>query len=203
MPEQRLRESERIYRAVGESIPFGISNCEADGRNRYVSESLLKLTGMTQLECAGLGWARALHPDDQERIVRQWQQCVKAVGAWDVEMRYKDVYGMYHPVLARGVPVRDDNGRIVSWVGINLDISRLKESEDQLLRQAEELRRSNSDLEQFSFVASHDIQEPLRTVNIYTELLLRKVGAGRSAEIDEFTAFVRDGVNQPAFSNRS
>jgi PAS domain-containing protein len=62
--EERLRESELIYRAVGESIPFAIWICEADGRNRYVCESLLKLTGMTQQECAGSGWSRALHPDD-------------------------------------------------------------------------------------------------------------------------------------------
>jgi light-regulated signal transduction histidine kinase (bacteriophytochrome) len=118
---------------------------------------------------------------------------VKKEGVWDVEMRYCGVDGKYHPVLTRGVPVRDDQGRIVHWAGINLDIGRLKETEAELQRQAEELRRSNRDLEQFAFVASHDIQEPLRTVNIYTQLLLRKT-ENRSPELDQFAGFVREGV---------
>ncbi len=194
--EAHSRENQRIYRAIGESIPFGIWICDAQGRNQYTSESLLKLTGMAQQQFSGLDWTRALHPEDEQRIVTQWQECVKSEGVWDAEMRYRGVDGKYHPVLARGVPVRDDNGRIISWAGINLDIGRLKDTEAALQRQAEELRRSNGDLEQFAFVASHDIQEPLRTVNTYTELLLRKLDTSRSPEIAEYAAFVRDGVSR-------
>jgi PAS domain S-box-containing protein len=192
--ELRLRESERIYRAIGESIPFGIWICDAKGRNQYTSESLLKLTGTTQQEFSDVGWVGALHAEDQQRIAAQWRDCVTKEGIWDVEMRYRGLDGSYHPVLMRGVPVRDDNGHVVCWAGINLDISRLKQTEAELNRQAEELRRSNRDLEQFAFVASHDLQEPLRTVNIYAELLLRNVETSRSPELDQFAAFVREGV---------
>lgn len=194
--EQRLRESERIYRAIGESIPFGIWICDAQGHNTYTSDGILKLTGMTQEECSEFGWGRALHPDDEKRIIPLWQKCVREQGIWDVEMRYRGVDGEYHPVLARGVPVQDDEGRILCWAGINLDISRLKVAEAELHSQAEELRRSNRDLEQFAFVASHDMQEPLRMVNIYAELLLQRIGADRSSELDTFAGFVRDGVRR-------
>lgn len=194
--ERRLQESERIYRAIGESIPFGIWICDAQGHNLYTSESLLKLTGLTQQECSEFGWGRALHPDEQKRTVSQWQECVRLEGTWDVELRYRGADGRYHPVLARGVPVRDDQERIVRWAGINLDISRLKEAQTELRRHTEELKRSNRDLEQFAFVASHDMKEPLRTVNIYTELLLRKIGKDRSPELDEFSVYIREGVQR-------
>ena len=58
--------------------------------------------------------------------------------------------GKYHPVLARGVPVRNDRGEILCWVGINLDISRLKDAEEELRRRAEELRVSNDELNRFN-----------------------------------------------------
>ncbi len=72
----------------------------------------------------------------------------------------------------------------------------LRETERQLQVQAEELRRSNRDLEEFAFVASHDMQEPLRTVNIYTELLLRKVNRQDSAELTQYAGYVSEGVER-------
>ena len=194
--ERQIRENERIYRAIGESIPYGIWICDASGRNTYASESLLRLTGMTQEECSEFGWGRALHPDDAARIIPLWQKCVEERGTWDVEMRYRDVNGAFHPVLARGVPVQNDAGEIVAWAGINLDIARIKRTEAELERQADELKRSNRDLEQFAFVASHDLQEPLRTVNIYTELLLRRMGPDRPADMDLFAGYIRESVNR-------
>jgi light-regulated signal transduction histidine kinase (bacteriophytochrome) len=137
-----------------------------------------------------------LHPEDGQQIPTKWHECIDHADTWDVEMRYRDTDGKYHPVLARGVPVRDENGKIVSWAGINLDISRLKEAQAELHQQAEELRRSNRDLEQFAFVASHDLQEPLRTVNIYTHLLLKRIKTDDSPELEQFAGFVRDGVQR-------
>jgi PAS domain S-box-containing protein len=52
--------------------------------------------------------------------------------SWDVEHRFRGVDGQWHPILARGVPVRSDRGEIIAWVGINLDISELKRVENDL-----------------------------------------------------------------------
>ncbi len=196
LAERRLRESERIYRAIGESIPFGVWICDPEGRHKYASESLLKLTGFTQADLTQFGWGKALHPADRERILQAWQQCVREQGVWDIEMRYRGIDGQDYPVLARGVPVKDDNGRILCWAGINLDIRHLKQAEAELQHQTEELKRSNRDLEQFAFVASHDMREPLRTVNIYTQMILRKIGKDRAPELEEFAGFVHDGVER-------
>lgn len=133
--EEALRASERTYRAIGESIDYGVWVCDSDGKNIYASPSFLRLVGLTQEQCAEFGWANVLHPDDAERTIAAWRECVQVRGKWDFEHRFRGVDGQWHPVLARGVPVEDDQGNIVLWAGINLDISRLKEAE-AALRQA-------------------------------------------------------------------
>jgi len=140
--ESALRESERLYRAVGESIDYGIWICAPDGANLYASDSFLKLVGMTQEECSNDGWGRVLHPDDAERTIAAWKACVQTGNTWDIEHRFRGVDGRWHDVLARGVPVRNEHGAITHWAGINLDISRQKKTE-QLLRTSEaDLRRA-------------------------------------------------------------
>ena len=73
---------------------------------------------------------------------------------------------------------------------------KLIESERRLQRQAEELRRSNRDLEEFAFVASHDMQEPLRMVNVYTQILLKHANMEKSPEISRYAGYVSEGVER-------
>jgi signal transduction histidine kinase len=72
----------------------------------------------------------------------------------------------------------------------------LRETQQQLQMQAEELKRSNRDLEEFAFGASHDMREPLRMVNIYTALLLKNVKREDSTELMLFAGFVSEGVER-------
>lgn len=137
--ENALRRSEALYQAIGESIDFGIWVCNAEGENTYASESFLALVGLTQEQCAGFGWGRVLHPDDVERTILAWRECVRTGSVWDYEHRVLGVDGHYHPILARGVPMRDDLGRIVGWAGINLDISGLRQAQDDLREKSERL----------------------------------------------------------------
>ncbi len=131
--EEALRESERMYRAIGESIDYGVWICDPEGRNIYASDSFLKLVGMTQQQCSDFGWGNVLHPEDAERTIAAWKECVRTEGTWDIEHRFRGVDGEWHPILARGVPVRNEQGHITSWAGINLDIGRLKRTEEALI----------------------------------------------------------------------
>jgi PAS domain S-box-containing protein len=130
--EQALRESEALYRGISESIDYGVWTCAADGRNTYASESFLKMVGITQEQCSDFGWGDVLHPDDSEQTIAAWQNCVRTGSKWDREHRFRGADGQWHHVLARGVPIRDAQGEVVKWVGINLDISRLKQAEAQV-----------------------------------------------------------------------
>ncbi len=138
--EEALRNSEALYRTIGESINYGVWVCAPDGRNTYASESFLKLIGLTQAECSNFGWEQLLHPDDRERTITAWMECVRTEGNWDMEHRFLGADGQWHHILARGLPVKDSCGKIISWAGINLDISRLKQAL-QALRESEERTR--------------------------------------------------------------
>ncbi len=137
--ESSLNLSEQIYRAIGESIDYGVWICDAEGRNIYASPSFLKLVGLTQEQCSELGWTQILHPDDVAATVAAWEKCVSEDSLWEREHRFRTANGDWHYILARGVPMRDPQGKIVYWAGINLDIQHRKESEHQLLQLVESL----------------------------------------------------------------
>jgi len=172
--ERAVRESERLYRAIGESIDFGVWVCAPDGRNTYASESFLRLVGLTQQQCSDFGWGEVLHPDDAERTIAAWRECVRTGGSWDMEHRFRGVDGQWHPVLARGVPVRDDDGTILCWAGINLDIGRLKRAEQALL---EADRRKD----EFLAVLSHELRNPLAAIHNAQGLLQHAPPGGDQA----------------------
>ncbi|MGA2225932.1 MAG: PAS domain S-box protein, partial [Syntrophobacteraceae bacterium] len=192
--EEALRASEGLYRAIGESIDYGVWVCAPDGRNTYASESFLKLVGITQQECSDFGWGDVLHPEDAERTIAAWQECVRTGGIWDIEHRFLGVDGQWHPILARGVPVKDESGEIVFWAGINLDISERKKMEDELRKSRDELElrvqerttdlknymakleQSNQALQDFASIAAHDLKEPLRKVISFGNMLRQKSG---------------------------
>ncbi len=143
--EAKLRESESLYRTIGETLDYGIWVCDPDGRNVYASDSFLQLVGLTQAQCSESGWGHVLHPDDAERTIAAWTECVRTEGTWDIEHRFRGVDGNWHPILARGMPVRNSDGAIIAWAGINLDISRQKQAE-VALRQSEERYRYLAEL---------------------------------------------------------
>jgi PAS domain S-box-containing protein len=159
-----LETSEKLYRAIGESINYGVWVCDAEGRNIYASESLLRLVGMTAAEAAEFGWTRILHPDDVDATVAAWKECVRTGSMWYREHRMLGVDGKYHAVLAQGVPIRDAAGKVERWAGINLDISRLKSTERALV---EADRRKD----EFLATLAHELRNPLAPIRNAVRIL--------------------------------
>jgi PAS domain S-box-containing protein len=190
--EAALRDSERRYRAIGESIPFGVWVCAPDGRNIYASESFLKLVGITQEQCSSFGWGDVLHPDDAAHTISAWKECVRTGGTWDVQHRFRGVDGEWHPILARGVPVRDDSGQITCWAGINLDISQLKQAEAAL-------ERAKAELEQRVAVRTAELSRAVARLSIQSEelhALASELTLTEQRERVRLAEVIHDGLQQ-------
>lgn len=150
----RLKEannSERIYRAIGDSINYGVWVCDPSGRNIYTSPSFLKMVGLNQEDCSNFGWVNKLHPEDAKETVRRWNECVISEGIWDRVHRYWGSDSKWHQTLSRGAPVRDEQGKIICWAGINLDISEIQEN-SQALKESEARFRAAQDASLDCFV---------------------------------------------------
>lgn len=170
--EQALRESERRFRSLANSMPQLVWTARPDGTVDYYNQRYHEFWGIKRVAGAAWEWSPVLHPEDLQPTVDAWQHSVQTGEIYQIEHRVRMANDSYRWHLSRGVPMLDDKGRVTRWFGTATDIHDLKVAEEQLKVYAQRLERSNRELEQFAFIASHDLQEPLRKIEVFGDLLL-------------------------------
>jgi PAS domain S-box-containing protein len=185
-----LLASEARFRQLADAMPQIVWTARADGYTDYYNERWYEFTGFARQKSGDLSWAPILHPDDIQRCRETWYGCVRSGEPYNIEYRFWDRHDRrWRWFIGRALPVRDADGTIVKWFGSCTDIDDLKRVED-------DLRRANQDLEQFAFSASHDLQEPLRSVKIYSELLTVTCGERLDGDALQFLEYVRGGATR-------
>jgi PAS domain S-box-containing protein len=138
--EDRKR-AESQSRALIDAIPQQIWSGPPDGTIDYCNERWRSYMGLGLKELQGHGWKSMLHPDDRDRVLRAWHKSVVEGTPYEQEERHRGVDGTYRWFLARGVPLRDAEGRVVRWYGTNTDIEDRKHAEEELRRVSGQLLR--------------------------------------------------------------
>lgn len=184
---KRVEESETRYRFLAESIPQMVWTARMDGTLDYASGQMNSYFGSRPGIPVETDWLAAAHPEDRDAVRSKWHHCIASSEPYEAELRLRrGEDGEWRWFLARALCMPDQVGIPGCWVGTCTDIQAQKESEAAL-------RIANRELEEFSYVASHDLQEPLRMVSIYSQLLLKHID-NRDDQINSYAAFVRNGV---------
>jgi PAS domain S-box-containing protein len=188
--EEALRQSETRFRQLADSMPQIVWTSQPDGYLDYYNQRWYEFTAFPEGGGGDESWKPVLHPDDVQRCLDGWYSSVNSGEPYQIEYRFWDRRtNRYRWQLGRALPARDSAGKIVKWFGTTTDIDDQKRTE-------EDLRRANADLEQFAYSASHDLQEPLRNISIYSQLLARRYDRALDARAHEFLAFLVEGATR-------
>ena len=145
--ENRLRDNEQRWHGLTEALPQLVWGATSDGACDYFSPQWTDYTGVPETELLGWQWMKVLHPDDREPTRKFWTDSVAGRTPYDVEYRVQRKDGVYGWFKTRGVPIRDEEGKIEKWFGTCTDITDRKQAEASLRESEYELRKARDGLE--------------------------------------------------------
>ena len=160
-----LRESEAKFRTIADAMPQMVWSTLPDGYHDYYNEQWYSYTGVPRNSTDGDGWNDIFHPDDSERSWAAWRASLATGKTYEIQYRLRHHSGVYRWVLGRALPVRNDAGDIIRWMGTCTDIDDQKQAED-------ELRQASLRKDEFLAMLAHELRNPLAPISSAAQLLM-------------------------------
>ncbi|EGW22742.1 CHASE domain-containing protein [Methylobacter tundripaludum] len=160
----QLRESEQRFRLLADSAPVLIWQAGTDKQCYYFNKGWLEFTGRTLEQEQGNGWAECVHPGDYQRCLDTYITAFDRRKPFSMEYRLRHHDGEYRWLIDTGVPRYTDDKTFLGYIGSCVDITERKQIEDKLAR-------AHAELEQFTRIAAHHLQEPARRLVSFAQRL--------------------------------
>ena len=195
-PIRRAHEAQAHLAAIVTSSNDAIVSKTLDGIITSWNMGAERMFGFTAEEITGQSIRRLIPPDlqDEEDRILAKVRAGEHLQHYETVRLTKD--GRRVPVSLTISPIKDEAGKIIGASKVARDITEQKRAEENLRRVTEELRSANEDLKHFSYAAAHDLQEPLRMVMSYTQLLAREYKGGLDANADKFIGHAVEGAER-------
>jgi PAS domain S-box-containing protein len=180
--QEAVRRSEERYRSLVQAGAQVVWVTTPTGQIAEDSPEWRWITGQSLEEYLGNGWLDAIHPEDRERVEREWRECVQAGKVFDSRYRVRTKTGAYRHYDVRAVPIERD-GKIIEWVGASTDVTGQREAEEMRGRLTEQLSAAalrTARLQQATSMLAEALTV-LQVVEVITEVGRSAIGAERSA----------------------
>ncbi len=196
--EEELLESEERLRRAQEIAHLGSWELDLVNNRLSWSDEVYRICGLQPQEFGASyeAFLEAVHPDDRAAVDAAYSGSLRdGRDTYEIEHRLvRKSDGEVRIVHEKCEHIRDGAGRMIRSIGMVQDITERKRADEDLKKALSELERSNKELEQFAYVASHDLQEPLRMVASYVKLLEKKYKGQLDEKADQYIHFAVDGA---------
>jgi PAS domain S-box-containing protein len=198
--EEALKASDEQLKRAQEIAHVGSWELDLVNDRLYWSDEAYRIFGLKpqQFGATYEAFLEAVHPDDRAAVDAAYSDSIRD-GKTSYEVEHRVVRrgtGEIRVVQEKCRHVTDEAGRITRSVGMVMDVTERKQAEEGLRRTLEELARSNRELEQFAYVASHDLKEPLRMVTGFTGLLKNHCQGKLDTKADQYIAFAAEAAER-------
>jgi PAS domain S-box-containing protein len=156
------------FKLIADNIPVIVWTANPDGSVDYFNKRYSDYTGLDGVAALGTGWQDALHPDDLQRTFEVWQRALQTGNPYQINYRFMSASdNNYRWQLAKAIPLKDGNGKVIKWFGIVSDIHEQKLAERQK--------------DEFLSIASHELKTPLTSVKAFLQLSQKAIPATEKA----------------------
>ncbi|MGZ5243752.1 MAG: ATP-binding protein [Bacteroidia bacterium] len=205
--QHREEEGNEIFKFITENVPQIIYRLNEKGDLQFLNDHLKNYLGLRGNDIAKVKFEKFVHKSEVTHFKEKWLTGITGKKEFELIYRILRHDGIYRWHKSAIKPIYNIDGKLLMWIGTSVDIDDQKKWSEELettvsdrtkdlLTANLELSRSNQDLEQYAYIASHDLKEPIRMVSNFTSLLARKYQDTLDTEAKEFISFIEEGAQR-------
>ncbi|MGH7170664.1 MAG: hybrid sensor histidine kinase/response regulator [Gemmataceae bacterium] len=181
--EAELREQERQFRTLAESLPLLCWMANPDGHIFWYNRRWHDYAGTTLEQMRGWGWQSVHDPDELPKVLERWQASLATGQPFEMVFPLKSKTGAFRQFLTRIEPIKDDKGRVVRWFGSNTDVTKQTRTANELRRLSAELSENHRRKDEFLATLAHELRNPLAPIR--NGLQLMRLASGQVETVEQ------------------